>query len=62
MDTMRRVLVVGGAVALATPGAPDAREKTPMYGLIGQMLAAPGKRDELISILASGLVGSLATT
>ena len=25
-----------------------------MYGLIGQMLAAPGKRDELIAILAEG--------
>lgn len=25
-----------------------------MYGLIGKMLAAPGKRDELISILLEG--------
>lgn len=25
-----------------------------MYGLIGQMLAAPGKRDELIAILSEG--------
>jgi len=25
-----------------------------MYGLIGQMLAAPGKRDELLSIMLQG--------
>jgi quinol monooxygenase YgiN len=25
-----------------------------MYGLIGQMLAQPGKRDELVAILAEG--------
>ena len=25
-----------------------------MYGLIGKMMAAPGKRDELIDILAAG--------
>ena len=25
-----------------------------MYGLIGKMIAAPGKRDELISILLAG--------
>ena len=25
-----------------------------MYGLIGKMIAAPGKRDELISILLNG--------
>jgi len=28
--------------------------KTLMYGLIGKMIAAPGKRDELISILLEG--------
>ena len=26
-----------------------------MYGLIGEMIAAPGKRDELISILLEGV-------
>jgi quinol monooxygenase YgiN len=26
-----------------------------MYGLIGKMIAAPGKRDELISILLEGV-------
>ena len=28
-----------------------------MYGLIGQMLAAPGKRDELLAILGEGTGG-----
>lgn len=28
-----------------------------MYGIIGKMLAAPGKRDELISILIDGIAG-----
>lgn len=28
-----------------------------MYGLIGKMLAAPGKRDELVSILLEGVAG-----
>jgi len=28
-----------------------------MYGLIGKMLAAPGKRDELIKILLDGVSG-----
>lgn len=28
-----------------------------MYGLIGQMLAAPGKRDELLAILAESTDG-----
>lgn len=28
-----------------------------MYGLIGQMLAAPGKRDELLAILGESTVG-----
>jgi quinol monooxygenase YgiN len=53
MDMLRRVLVVGGAFALAAPRASSGKESA-MYGLIGQMLAAPGKRDELIAILAEG--------
>lgn len=28
-----------------------------MYGLIGKMLAVPGKRDELVSILVDGVAG-----
>jgi quinol monooxygenase YgiN len=46
----RDVLAGGLAAAFATTA--QAQEKTPMYGLIGQMLAAPGKRDELLAILA----------
>lgn len=28
-----------------------------MYGLIGKMIAAPGKRDELIQVLVKGVAG-----
>jgi quinol monooxygenase YgiN len=31
--------------------APAAKDTTPMYGLIGKMLAKPGQRDTLIAIL-----------
>jgi quinol monooxygenase YgiN len=50
----REVLVGGLAVAALSPVA-HAQEKTPMYGLIGQMLAAPGKRDDLLAILGEGV-------
>jgi quinol monooxygenase YgiN len=48
----RRDFLAAGAttVAFAQPG----RE---MYGLIGKMTAAPGKRDELVSILLEGATG-----
>ena len=49
----RDVLAAGLAVAAFAPIA-QAQEKTPMYGLIGQMLAAPGKLDELLAILGEG--------
>ena len=49
----RDVLAAGLAMAALAP-ATQAQEKTPMYGLIGQMLAAPGKRDELLAILGEG--------
>ncbi|WP_425996118.1 putative quinol monooxygenase [Caulobacter sp. DWR1-3-2b1] len=51
----RNVLAAG--VAVAASGAPLAaisKEQASMYGLIGQMMAAPGKRDELIAILGEG--------
>ncbi|HWT52883.1 MAG TPA: putative quinol monooxygenase [Caulobacter sp.] len=49
----RDVLAAGFGLVLVAPVTPvaQAQEKTPMYGLIGQMLAAPGKRDELLAIL-----------
>jgi len=54
---IRRDMLAGGlaiaAVATTTRAQEKtSQEKTPMYGLIGQMLAAPGKRDDLLAILA----------
>lgn len=48
---IRRDVLAGGLALAALPSAPRAQETKPMYGLIGQMLAAPGKRDELLAIL-----------
>ena len=51
---IRRDVLAGGLAVAAVGPAVQAQEKTRMYGLIGQMLAAPGKRDELLAILAEG--------
>jgi len=56
---IRRDVLAGGLAVVAFAPAAHAssvlaQEKTPMYGLIGQMLAAPGKRDELLAILGEG--------
>ncbi len=51
---IRRDVLAGGLAAAAFAPAAQAQEKAPMYGLIGQMLAAPGKRDELLAILGEG--------
>lgn len=64
-DIGRREILAGGlAVAtLAVPLAVQAKESKTMYGLIGQMKAAPGKRDELVAILsesAEGMPGCLS--
>lgn len=63
-DIERRALLVGGLAlaAVAAPSLTQAKEeKTPMdkgmYGLIGQMKAAPGKRDELVAILSESTEG-----
>ncbi|WP_164468274.1 putative quinol monooxygenase [Caulobacter vibrioides] len=54
-DFGRREVLAGGVAAVALPTVSKAQAgKMPMYGLIGQMLAAPGKRDELLAILAEG--------
>lgn len=47
--------MAGMAVAAAGPVAARGKEE-PLYGLIGQMLASPGRRDELVLLLleASG--------
>jgi quinol monooxygenase YgiN len=59
-DDIERRAVLAGGLALATVAAPSltqAKEDKPMYGLIGQMKAAPGKRDELVAILSEGTEG-----
>jgi len=48
---IRRDVLAGGLAVVASPSAARAQETKPMYGLIGQMLAAPGRRDELLTIL-----------
>ena len=60
---IRRDVLAGGLAVAAFATTATAQEKTPMYGLIGQMLAAPGKRDELLAILGestSGMPGCLS--
>lgn len=52
---IRREVLVGGFSAAVLTSVANAQEKAAMYGLIGQMLASPGKRDELIAILADGV-------
>ncbi|MDR6625372.1 putative quinol monooxygenase [Caulobacter segnis] len=54
----RRGALAGGlAAAAALSSVAKSRERKSMYGLIGQMLATPGKRDELLAILAEGTDG-----
>ena len=50
-EIVRRDVLAGGLALAAVATTVKAQENTPMYGLIGQMLAAPGKRDELLAIL-----------
>lgn len=54
---VRREVLAGGLALAAAPLAVQAQERKPMYGLIGQMLAAAGKRDELLAILAGSTGG-----
>jgi quinol monooxygenase YgiN len=59
-DEIERRAVLAGGLALAAVAAPSltqAKENKAMYGLIGQMKAAPGKRDELVAILSEGTEG-----
>ena len=49
----RRFLGASAAVAVVG-GAGAAQAGQAMYGLIGKMLAQPGKRDELVTLLLSG--------
>lgn len=49
----RQIFGAGFGLALSAPAA--ALETAPMYGLIGKMTAAPGRRDALAAILLGGL-------
>ncbi|HZX77366.1 putative quinol monooxygenase [Lysobacter sp.] len=49
------VTVASGALATTLPGLATPTGNTSMYGLIGKMLATPGQRDALISILLEGI-------
>ena len=49
----RRTLMVAGT-AFVIAGSAKAQGGRPMYGLIGQMKTAPGKRAELAAILLEG--------
>uniref|UniRef100_B0SZR9 Antibiotic biosynthesis monooxygenase n=1 Tax=Caulobacter sp. (strain K31) TaxID=366602 RepID=B0SZR9_CAUSK len=55
----RRAVLAGGlaVAAMASATTVQAQETKPMYGLIGQMKAAPGKRDDLVAILSEGTGG-----
>jgi quinol monooxygenase YgiN len=63
-DIERRALLAGGLAlaAVAAPSLTQAEEERTqmdkgMYGLIGQMKAASGKRDELVAILSESTDG-----
>jgi len=57
-DIGRREVLIAGAASLVLAAPPGhAQEKQAMYGLIGQMKAAPGKRDELVAILSESTGG-----
>jgi quinol monooxygenase YgiN len=56
---VRRDVLAGGlaVAASASTSIVQAQETKPMYGLIGQMKAAPGQRDALAAILSEGTNG-----
>lgn len=66
MMVERRVFLGGAAAALLLPAKVMALEEIDtesVYGIIGQILAAPGRREELIGYLAEGsaaMPGNLA--
>lgn len=54
----RDFLITTGALLVAATAGPAASQGTsPMYGLIGTMIATPGQRDALIGILLDGVSG-----
>jgi quinol monooxygenase YgiN len=62
MEIARREILCGLAAALATTAWPATEEKA-MFGMIGKMNAAPGKRAEVIALLmqaANAMPGCLS--
>lgn len=60
MQPTRRDLALSAPAALAALASfepADAESATPMYGLISQLTALPGRREELARILLSGTAG-----
>ncbi|MEQ1497922.1 MAG: putative quinol monooxygenase [Novosphingobium sp.] len=61
MSCARREFIGSAALALLVQGCVTPMEEIdtaqPLYGLIGQMKAAPGTRDELIGYLQAGTRG-----
>ena len=53
LDVTRRTVLASGA-AMALVGNAQGAGENGMYGLIGRMIAVPGKRDELATILLEG--------
>ena len=53
----RRMILGGTAAMMALPGTVFAMEENTMFGLLGRMKAAPGKRSELIGLLLDGSGG-----
>lgn len=52
----RRFFIGGAAAAAAVPAAAQtAGRPTPLYGLIGKMIARPGRRADLAAILIEGV-------
>lgn len=51
MQSRRELIAIGSGMLAASVLPAAAQETKPRYGLIGQMLATPGKREELVAIL-----------
>jgi quinol monooxygenase YgiN len=54
MEWQRRQILGGALTMLGRMAWAAPEEKRPMYGLIGKIVAAAGKREELISLLLQG--------
>ncbi len=59
MPVARRdfLIAAGSSLLVAAPGHAASQGTSRMYGLIGKMMATPGRRDELVGILVEGVSG-----